>query len=77
MTQAVAHILEKAEQFSAAERAELADRILESLHDIAAAQTAEVRRRIAELESGEVTPIPGDKALAYVRRIVASAGAAN
>jgi putative addiction module component (TIGR02574 family) len=71
-------ILEEAEQLSASERAELADRILESLAhdippDIAAAQTAEVRRRIAEVESGEVTLIPGDEALAHVRRIVASA----
>ncbi len=45
--------------------------------DIAAAQTAEVRRRIAEVESGEVTLIPGDEALAHVRRIVASARTAN
>ena len=45
--------------------------------DIAAAQTAEVRRRIAQVESGEVSLIPGDEALAHVRRIVASARAAN
>ena len=82
MTQAVAHILEEAEQLSAAERAELADRIVESLAhdipaDIAASQTAEVRRRIAQVESGEVSLIPGDEALAHVRRIVASARAAN
>ncbi len=75
-------ILEDAEQLSASERAELADRILKSLAhdippDIAAAQTAEVRRRIAEVESGEVTLIPGDEALAHVRRIVASARTAN
>ena len=40
--------------------------------EIAAAQVAEVRRRIAEIESGEVSLIPGAEALAYVRRIVAS-----
>jgi len=78
MTQAVAHILEKAEQLSAPERAELADRIVESLAhhilpDIAAAQITEVCRRIAQVESGEVSLIPGDEALAHVRRIVASA----
>lgn len=78
MTQAVAHILEEAQQLSAAERAELADRIVESLaHDIppgiAAAQIAEVRRRIAEVGSGEVAIIPGDEALARVRQLVASA----
>ncbi|MEI7823084.1 MAG: addiction module protein [Verrucomicrobiota bacterium] len=43
--------------------------------DIAAAQTVEVRRRIAEVESGEVTLIPGDEALAHVCRIVASGDA--
>ena len=80
MTQAVAHILEEAEQLSAPERAELADRIVESLahnipSDIATAQVAEVRRRIAEVEAGEVALIPGDEALARVRQLVASARA--
>jgi putative addiction module component (TIGR02574 family) len=78
MTQAIAQILKEAEQLSAPERAELADRLLESLaHDIppaiAAAQIAEVRRRIVEVESGKVALIPGEEALAQVRRLVASA----
>jgi putative addiction module component (TIGR02574 family) len=82
MTQAVAHILEEAEQLSVSERAELADRIVESLahnipSDIAAAQVTEVRRRIAEVEAGEVSLIPGDEALARVRQLVASARAAS
>ena len=82
MTQAVAQILEEAEQLSAPERAELADRIVESLahdipSDIAVAQIAEVRRRIAQVESGGVSLIPGEEALAHVRRIVASARAAS
>jgi putative addiction module component (TIGR02574 family) len=82
MTQAVAHILEEAEQLSAPERAELADRIVESLahnipSDIATAQVAEVRRRIAEVEAGEVSLIPGDEALARVRQLVASAHAGS
>ena len=82
MTQSVAHILEEAEQLSAHERAELADRLMESLahdipSDIAAAQIAEVRRRIAQVESGEVALIPGDEALAHVRQLVASANAAS
>jgi putative addiction module component (TIGR02574 family) len=82
MTQAVAHILEEAEQLSAAERAELADRLVESLAhdiqpDIAAAQVAEVRRRIAQVEAGEVSVIPGDEALARVRELVTSARAAR
>ena len=82
MTQAVAQILEEAEQLSTQERAELADRIVESLArdiplDIAQAQTAEVRRRIAQVEAGEVTLGPGEEALAHVRRILASAHAAS
>ena len=82
MTQAVAQILEEAEQLSAPERAELADRIVESLAhdippDIAQAQITEVRRRIAEVEAGEVALIPGEEALAHVRRLVASARAAS
>ena len=82
MTQAVAHLLEAAEQLSYLERAELADRLVESgVHnvppEIAAAQMTEVRRRIREVESGEVTLIPGEEALAQVRRLVASARAAR
>jgi putative addiction module component (TIGR02574 family) len=82
MTQAVAHILEEAEQLSAAERAELADRIVESLaHDIPAeiaqAHVTEVRRRIAEVYSGNVALISGKEALAHVRQIVASARMAS
>jgi putative addiction module component (TIGR02574 family) len=82
MTQAVAQILEEAEQLSASERAELADRIVESLAhdiplDIAQAQITEVRRRIAQVEAREVALIPGEEALAHVRRIVASTRAAS
>jgi len=32
-----------------------------------------VRRRIAQVEAGEVTLIPGEEALEQVRRLVASA----
>ena len=82
MTQAVAHLLEEAEQLSAPERAELADRLMESLAydaapEVAQAQTTEVRRRIAQLESGEVTLIPGEEALAQVRRLVMTPRAAS
>lgn len=82
MTEAVAHILEEAEQLSVPERAELAERIVESLahdipEDIAQSQIAEVRRRIAQVETGEVTLVPGEEALAHVRRLVASARAAS
>ena len=82
MTQALAQLLKEAEQLSAPERAELADRIVESLaHDIpseiAAAQIAEVRRRITQVESGEIALIPGEQALAQVRRLVGPARMAN
>ena len=82
MTQALAQILEDAEQLSTPERAELADRLVESLAhdippDIAQAQIAEVRRRIAQVEAGEVALIPGDEALAQVRRLVSSAYAGS
>ena len=77
MTQAVAHILKESGQLSAAERAELADRMVESLAhdipaDIAQAQMTEVRRRIAQVETGEVSLVSGEEALAQVRRLVAS-----
>jgi len=82
MTQAVAQILEEAEQLSTQERAELADRIVESLahaipSDIAQAQMTEVRRRIAQVEAGEVTLIPGAEALAHVRQILVPTHAAD
>ena len=82
MTPAVAHILEEAEQLSAAERVELTDRLVEGLAhdippDIAQAQITAVRRRIAEVESGKVALIPGEEALAQIRRMVASARAAS
>jgi putative addiction module component (TIGR02574 family) len=82
MTQAVARILQEVEQLSVPERAEFADRLVESLArdvppDIEQAQIAEVRRRIAQVESGEVTVIPGEEALEQIRRFVASARAAS
>lgn len=76
MTQAVAQLLEAAEQLSAPERAELADRLVERLADdippdIEAAHLAEVRRRIAQVESGEVKMIPGEQVLAEGRALLA------
>lgn len=56
-------------------RAELAERLIASLADdaspeITEAQLAEVRSRIAQVESGQVALIPGDEALARVRRLL-------
>ena len=82
MTQAVANILAEVEQLSAPERADLADRLVATLThsippEIERAQIEEVRRRIAQVEVGEVTLIPGGQALEQVRRLVASARKAS
>lgn len=60
-------------------RAELAERLIGSLaedvsSEVRTAQLAEVRRRIAEVESGEATLIPGDEVLARARRLLAEQG---
>ena len=57
-------------------RVELTERLVASLAEdispeITNAQLAEVRRRIAQVESGEVALIPGDEALARVRKLLA------
>jgi putative addiction module component (TIGR02574 family) len=82
MTQAVANILAEVEQLSAPERADLADRLVATLAhgippEIERAQIEEVRRRIAQVEVGEVTLIPGEQALEQVRRLVSSARKAS
>lgn len=82
MTQAVAHILSEVEHLSPPERADLADRLVEKLThsippEIERAQIEEVRRRIAQVDSGETTLIPGEKVLEEVRRLVASARKAS
>lgn len=56
-------------------RALLAEKILESLEfdpdtKIQAAWTAEAKRRLTEITSGAVQPIPGDEALAQVRLLL-------
>jgi putative addiction module component (TIGR02574 family) len=78
MTQAVAQILAEVERLSPPERADLADRLVETLAhnippEIERAQIEEVRCRIAQVESGEVTLIPGEEAMEQVRRLVAAA----
>jgi putative addiction module component (TIGR02574 family) len=57
-------------------RAELAERLIVSLAEdvspeITSAQLVEVHRRIAEVESGDATLIPGDEVLARVRNLLA------
>jgi len=74
MTQNLARILEAAEQLSAAEREELADRLVGSLVrdipvEIQRAHITEVRRRIAEVAAGEVSLVPGEEAMRRVRQL--------
>lgn len=78
MTQAVSRILSEVERLSPSECADLVDHLVETLgRDIAPAveraQLEEVQRRIGELESGKVALIPGDEALASIRRMVDAA----
>lgn len=66
----------------AAARADLAERIVVSLARkidpaIERAQISEVRRRIAQVESGEVKLIPGEKALARARALLGSVPASH
>jgi len=82
MTAAVEHILNEAEQLSVAERGELADLLVERLvpeipAEVQRAQITEVRRRIAQVESGEVSLVSAEEALEQVRRLVSSAQAAR
>ena len=58
-----------------ASRALLAEKIVESLEfdtdpTIQAVWTSEARRRRDEIRNGSVQPIPGDEALAQVRRLL-------
>ncbi len=79
MTQAVVQILNEIDELSADERAELTDRLVESLArsvspEIEQAQLAEVQRRVFEVEAEGAALIPGQQALAQVRRMVEEAG---
>ena len=60
----------------------LTERLIASLAEdvspeIASAQLAEVRRRIAQVESGEATLIPGDEALARAKSACGTSHSAN
>ena len=75
MNTSIEQIIEGALALPDEARALLADRLVESLdpaeagriHDLWA---AEARRRIEDARAGRVQTIPGDEALAQVRRIV-------
>jgi putative addiction module component (TIGR02574 family) len=70
MASTVEVIEAEALQLSAAERAQLVERLIASLDtdpEVEKAWAAEVERRNAEIESGAVSMIPGPEALAQLK----------
>jgi putative addiction module component (TIGR02574 family) len=68
-------LVTEAQQLPRDQVVELCDRLLVSAGDepdakIDAAWRAETRRRVAEIESGQVTGIPGEEVMAEIRHIV-------
>jgi putative addiction module component (TIGR02574 family) len=75
MTPTVETVEAEALQLTPAERALLVERLIASLDadpEIEAAWAAEVERRHAEIESGDVTLLPGPETLAQLQRDVQS-----
>jgi putative addiction module component (TIGR02574 family) len=75
MTQEVSELLKKALALPAEARAALAGSLLESLDDTVDASaeaewSEEIARRIAELDSGKVKPIPWSEARRQVSAIL-------
>jgi putative addiction module component (TIGR02574 family) len=73
MANILAELKERAAQLPEAERAELALVLIESLDgpadaDVEEAWRVEIERRAAQVERGEVEPIPGDEAVERLRR---------
>ncbi len=73
MSNMLAELKEKAAQLSEAERAELALALIESLDGpaetgVEEAWRVEIGRRVAQVERGEVQPIPGDEVFERLRR---------
>jgi len=76
MSMTIEQVAEEALALPSAARALLADRLVESLDTAEDAQVrqlwvAEARRRRDDVRSGRVKTIPGDEALAQVKRAVA------
>ena len=68
-------IVEEASHWPPEQLAELVDRLTLTLHhavdpEIDGGWKRETRRRLAEIESGKVQPIPGEEVSAKIRRIV-------
>ncbi|MCI0744807.1 MAG: addiction module protein [Verrucomicrobia subdivision 3 bacterium] len=75
-------LFQDALKLPADKRAELTELLIESLaedipSEVAGAQLEEIRRRISQVESGEVALIPGDEALARVRKLLLAAHASS
>lgn len=76
MKMTVEQIAEEALSLPSEARALLADRLVESLDPVENATirqlwAAEAQRRLEDVRNGRVKTIPGDEALAHVRRAVA------
>ena len=72
MTTDIQKIIEDAMRLDPNARALIVETLLESLEvgtdfEVSADWRAEIRRRCAEIDSGAVTMIPGDQALAQLR----------
>ena len=73
MSTKLAELKQQASQLSEEERAELALSLIESLDGPADAELdeawrREIERRLAQIDGGEVRPIPGDEVFARLRR---------
>ena len=67
---AVAEILEAALKLDESERAQLLEELSASLHgiDLSDEWEVEIRRRIDEVDSGQVQPVPGEAVLERLER---------
>lgn len=69
----VEELSRRAKELSPDERVLLAEQLLASVHpvddEVDAAWDAEIKRRVAEIESGAVTPIPAEEVFARLRRL--------
>lgn len=75
MSLTLEQIVAEARQLPREQVAELVDRLTFELHDEPAAENdvawaEEAERRLAEIRSGKVKPIPGEEVMARARKIV-------
>ena len=74
MSMTLDQIIEETRHWPPEKVGELVDRLTEDLHtsdpEVEAAWQSEVARRIADIQSGKVQGIPGEKVSDHVRKIV-------